>query len=38
MHELRTIYDVEDALNMYEVSMVSKVNEYYAHEEAKKGR
>ena len=36
LHELRTIYDYEDMLNMLEVIQVNKSNEAQAIEEAKK--
>ena len=34
--ELRTIYDYEDALNMYECVMIPKINEHLAIEFQKK--
>jgi len=33
---LRTIYTLEDALNMFEVVMVRKSNEYLAQKEAER--
>ena len=34
--ELRTIYDYEDALNMYECIIIPKINEHLAMEYQKK--
>jgi len=38
LHELRTIYDLEDAFNIWEVIMVSRYNEHLAVEHAKAKR
>jgi len=35
MHELRTVYDLEDALNMFEVVTVQRYNEWLAIESQK---
>ncbi len=35
-HELRTVYTLEDALLIYEVIAVTRVNEYLAAKEAQK--
>ena len=36
LHELRTIYDYEDALNMWECIAVESINETIAHERAER--
>jgi hypothetical protein len=36
LHELRTIYTLEDALDMWEIIAITRYNEYLAMEHAKK--
>jgi len=36
LHELRTIYDYEDALDMWEVVIVDAINEMRAHKHAER--
>lgn len=38
LHELRTIYTLEDALNMFEAIMVNRSNEYLAAKAAKENQ
>ena len=37
LHELKTVYTLEDAYNLYEIIAVTRYNEYLAIEGAKKG-
>ena len=36
LQELKTIYDLEDKMNLYEAGIVPRMNEYWAHEQAQK--
>ena len=36
LHELQTVYSLEDAVDLYEVAAVNSYNEWRAMEEAKK--
>lgn len=38
LNELRTIYSLEDALNLWEIIAIKKYNEYLAMEYAKKNK
>ena len=36
LQELKTVYDLEDKMNLYEAGIVPRMNEYWAHEQAQK--
>lgn len=36
LHELRTVYTLEDAMDMWEVLVTNRFNEWLAYEEARK--
>ena len=38
LNELRTVYDLEDLLDLYEVIVTGRYNEYLAMEQAKQNR
>lgn len=38
LHELKTVYTLEDALNMWETIVVQRANEYLAAEHSRKNQ